>query len=251
MTYALAVTCLLLTANCSPVTAQVAIGGDGTVTEGAVLDLSQGEGGLMLPQFADTTAAPGVAGMMMYSQSDGQVYTFNGTVWKLSGNSPAPAPTGACEDYIAGSWQVGKLCWYPTDASADINWHSAFATGCPVGWRMPLIDELILSFSQNDQPKPIGWVEFGWDPYWSASSYVVVSEGNWYEASSKPYSKAGWVRYDALCYDQSDDNGVVSLPISIFNIANYVNYSYQGQYASEGDAHNDTQNAMLRCVRLL
>ncbi|MDR0833975.1 MAG: hypothetical protein LBN93_07330 [Candidatus Symbiothrix sp.] len=61
MTLALAIACILVTGNCSPVTAQVAIGGDGTVTPGALLDLSQATdaGGLLLPQIesADTATA--------------------------------------------------------------------------------------------------------------------------------------------------------------------------------------------------
>ncbi|MDR0833042.1 MAG: hypothetical protein LBN93_02475, partial [Candidatus Symbiothrix sp.] len=53
MTFAWLVTCFLVTVHCSPVTAQVAIGGDGSVATGAVLDLSQqgaATGGLLLPQ---------------------------------------------------------------------------------------------------------------------------------------------------------------------------------------------------------
>ncbi|MDR0833405.1 MAG: hypothetical protein LBN93_04360, partial [Candidatus Symbiothrix sp.] len=67
---------LLVAGKWSPVTAQVAIGGDGTVTPGALLDLSQAvdAGGLLLPQIesADTLSDElKKPGMLVYNKTDG------------------------------------------------------------------------------------------------------------------------------------------------------------------------------------
>ncbi|MDR0833467.1 MAG: hypothetical protein LBN93_04680 [Candidatus Symbiothrix sp.] len=59
--------------------AQISIGSaNDSVTVGAVLDLSQGSGGLLLPQVTDTIAATRTAGMMVFSTADSKVYTYNG-----------------------------------------------------------------------------------------------------------------------------------------------------------------------------
>ncbi|MDR0833551.1 MAG: hypothetical protein LBN93_05125, partial [Candidatus Symbiothrix sp.] len=82
--------CLLVTGNCSLVTAQVSIGSaTDSVTAGSVLDLSQGYGGLLLPQVTDTTAATRTAGMMVFSQADNTVYTYNDvtSTWTALGSS--------------------------------------------------------------------------------------------------------------------------------------------------------------------
>jgi hypothetical protein len=105
MTVALAIACVLVTGNCSPVTAQVAIGGDGTVTPGALLDLSQATdaGGLLLPQIVSADTATAVLkkpGMLVYNKTDGKVYTYNGSAWSAGGGSgggggsePEPTPS--------------------------------------------------------------------------------------------------------------------------------------------------------------
>jgi hypothetical protein len=49
-----------------------------SVTTGSVLDLSQGSGGLLLPQVSDTIDATRTAGMMVFSLADNKVYTYNG-----------------------------------------------------------------------------------------------------------------------------------------------------------------------------
>ncbi|MDR0833530.1 MAG: hypothetical protein LBN93_05005, partial [Candidatus Symbiothrix sp.] len=92
MTFALAIACVLVTGNCSPVTAQVAIGGDGTVTPGALLDLSQATdaGGLLLPQIVSADTATAVLkkpGMLVYNKTDGKIYAYNGSVWSAGGGS--------------------------------------------------------------------------------------------------------------------------------------------------------------------
>ncbi|MDR0832683.1 MAG: hypothetical protein LBN93_00600, partial [Candidatus Symbiothrix sp.] len=82
--------CLLVTGNCSLVTAQVSIGSaTDSVTAGSVLDLSQGYGGLLLPQVTDTTVATRTAGMMVFSQADNTVYTYNDvtSTWTALGSS--------------------------------------------------------------------------------------------------------------------------------------------------------------------
>ncbi|MDR0833260.1 MAG: hypothetical protein LBN93_03625 [Candidatus Symbiothrix sp.] len=92
MTVALLVACVLVTGNCSPVTAQVAIGGDGTVTPGALLDLSQvtDVGGLLLPQIVSADTATAVLkkpGMLVYNKTDGKIYAYNGSAWSAGGGS--------------------------------------------------------------------------------------------------------------------------------------------------------------------
>ncbi|MDR0833029.1 MAG: hypothetical protein LBN93_02410, partial [Candidatus Symbiothrix sp.] len=85
-----AIICLLVTGNCLLVTAQVSIGSaTDSVTAGSVLDLSQGYGGLLLPQVTDTTAATRTAGMMVFSQADNTVYTYNDvtSTWTALGSS--------------------------------------------------------------------------------------------------------------------------------------------------------------------
>jgi hypothetical protein len=89
----LAVMALMLTVNCNPATAQVAIGGDGSIEPGAVLDLSQqgnATGGLLLPK---VTALPAEgsdlrkAGMLIYY--DGKVYFYdaNASQWIAGANA--------------------------------------------------------------------------------------------------------------------------------------------------------------------
>ncbi|MDR0833831.1 MAG: hypothetical protein LBN93_06565 [Candidatus Symbiothrix sp.] len=59
--------------------AQISIGSvNDSVTVATVLDLSQGSGGLLLPQVTDTIAATRTAGMMVFSLADNKVYTYNG-----------------------------------------------------------------------------------------------------------------------------------------------------------------------------
>ncbi|MDR0833215.1 MAG: hypothetical protein LBN93_03380 [Candidatus Symbiothrix sp.] len=125
----LLVTALLLTGNCSPVTAQVAIGGDGTVTPGALLDLSQATdaGGLLLPQIesADTaTAVLRKPGMLVYNKTDGKIYAYNGTAWSAGGGSggsgggggepdPTPSPTSCSGSVMGLSGTVYPIGSYP------------------------------------------------------------------------------------------------------------------------------------------
>ncbi|MDR0833058.1 MAG: Ig-like domain-containing protein [Candidatus Symbiothrix sp.] len=117
MTVALAIACFLVTGNCSLVTAQVAIGGDGTVTPGALLDLSQATdaGGLLLPQIesADTLIEElRKPGMMVYNKTDGNVYTYTGSFWSAGGsgnggNGPLPE-TISVSAHPSGAVQVDE-----------------------------------------------------------------------------------------------------------------------------------------------
>jgi hypothetical protein len=130
MTVALAIACVLVTGNCSPVTAQVAIGGDGTVTPGALLDLSQATdaGGLLLPQIvsADTTTAVlRKPGMLVYNKTDGKIYAYNGSAWSAGGGSggsggggggepdPTPSPTSCSGSVMGVSGTVYPIGSYP------------------------------------------------------------------------------------------------------------------------------------------
>ncbi|MDR0832846.1 MAG: hypothetical protein LBN93_01450, partial [Candidatus Symbiothrix sp.] len=101
-----AIICLLVTGNCSLVTAQVSIGSaTDSVTTGSVLDLSQGYGGLLLPQVTDTTVATRTAGMMVFSQADNTVYTYNDvtSTWTALGSSGGGAScNGAGTGTITG-----------------------------------------------------------------------------------------------------------------------------------------------------
>ncbi|MDR0832845.1 MAG: hypothetical protein LBN93_01445 [Candidatus Symbiothrix sp.] len=144
MTVALLIACLLVTGNCSPVTAQVAIGGDGTVTPGALLDLSQATdaGGLLLPQIVSADTATAVLkkpGMLVYNKTDGKIYAYNGSVWSAGGGSggggggePEPTPTSCSGSvmgvsgtvYPIGSYPYAQndlknLCWTLTNLKED------------------------------------------------------------------------------------------------------------------------------------
>ncbi|MDR0833647.1 MAG: fibrobacter succinogenes major paralogous domain-containing protein [Candidatus Symbiothrix sp.] len=125
----LLVTAFLVTGNCSPVTAQVAIGGDGTVTPGALLDLSQATdaGGLLLPQIvsADTlTAVLRKPGMLVYNKTDGKIYVYNGSAWSAGGGSggsgggggepePTPSPTSCSGSVMGVSGTLYPIGSYP------------------------------------------------------------------------------------------------------------------------------------------
>ncbi|MDR0832682.1 MAG: hypothetical protein LBN93_00595 [Candidatus Symbiothrix sp.] len=121
-------------------TAQVAIGGDGTVTPGALLDLSQATdaGGLLLPQIVSADTATAVLkkpGMLVYNKTDGKIYAYNGSAWSAGGGSggsggggsepePTPSPTSCSgsvmgvsgNEYPIGSYPYAQndlknLCW--------------------------------------------------------------------------------------------------------------------------------------------
>ncbi|MDR0834887.1 MAG: Ig-like domain-containing protein [Candidatus Symbiothrix sp.] len=133
MTVALLVACVLATGNCSPVTAQVAIGGDGTVTPGALLDLSQATdaGGLLLPQIesADTLNEElKKPGMLVYNKTDGKVYTYNGSFWTAGGSGGGDNPGPAPESIIISASPSGPVL---VDATTTLT-----ATVLPVnaGW---------------------------------------------------------------------------------------------------------------------
>jgi hypothetical protein len=130
MTVALLIACLLVTGNCSPVTAQVAIGGDGTVTPGALLDLSQATdaGGLLLPQIVSADTATAVLrkpGMLVYNKTDGKIYAYNGSAWSAGGGSggsgggggsepePTPSPTSCSGAVMGVSGTVYPIGSYP------------------------------------------------------------------------------------------------------------------------------------------
>jgi hypothetical protein len=127
MTVALAIACVLVTGNCSPVTAQVAIGGDGTVTPGALLDLSQATdaGGLLLPQIVSADTATAVLkkpGMLVYNKTDGKIYAYNGTAWSAGGGSgggggnepePTPSPTSCSGSVMGVSGNLYPIGSYP------------------------------------------------------------------------------------------------------------------------------------------
>ncbi|MDR0834739.1 MAG: Ig-like domain-containing protein [Candidatus Symbiothrix sp.] len=107
------VTCFLVIGNCSLVTAQVAIGGDGTVATGAVLDLSQqgaATGGLLLPQVViaaenanpfgageSTTLSDGLLVYNLGSEIEGAaldagLYVLQGGLWKQAGSDGGGIP---------------------------------------------------------------------------------------------------------------------------------------------------------------
>ncbi|MDR0833136.1 MAG: fibrobacter succinogenes major paralogous domain-containing protein [Candidatus Symbiothrix sp.] len=127
MTVALAVACVLVTGNCSLATAQVAIGGDGTVTPGALLDLSQATdaGGLLLPQIVSADTATAVLrkpGMLVYNKTDGKIYAYNGSAWSAGGGSgggggsepePTPSPTSCSGSVMGLSGTVYPIGSYP------------------------------------------------------------------------------------------------------------------------------------------
>lgn len=108
----LAVLALMLTVNCNIVTAQVAIGGDGSVEAGATLDLSQqgnATGGLLLPKVSALPAAGSAlrkAGMLIYNTVDNTVYTY---------------------DADAGQWVAGASTTLLSDYATTASMNSALA----------------------------------------------------------------------------------------------------------------------------
>ncbi|MDR0834857.1 MAG: fibrobacter succinogenes major paralogous domain-containing protein [Candidatus Symbiothrix sp.] len=85
---------LLVISSWSSVDAQVAIGGDGTVTSGAVLELDGAAGGLLLPRVdALPDATDDLKGLMYFLTADGKVYICKGEVegWEAVGSSAIPA----------------------------------------------------------------------------------------------------------------------------------------------------------------
>ncbi|MDR0833275.1 MAG: hypothetical protein LBN93_03705, partial [Candidatus Symbiothrix sp.] len=122
---------LLVAGNCSPVTAQVAIGSvNDSITPGALLDLSQATdaGGLLLPQIESTDTLSDELrkpGMLVYNKTDGKVYTYNGAAWSAGGGgNPGPDPS-SCSGTVTGvsgnEYPIGSypnatngleyLCW--------------------------------------------------------------------------------------------------------------------------------------------
>ncbi|MDR0834919.1 MAG: hypothetical protein LBN93_12205 [Candidatus Symbiothrix sp.] len=242
----LLVATLLVAGKWSPVTAQVAIGGDGTVTQGALLDLSQAvdAGGLLLPQIesADTLIEElKKPGMLVYNKTDGKVYTYNGVAWSVGSSGGGSSPAGACEDYIAGSWQTGKLCWYPTDASASIAYDAAMTTGCPLWWRVPTYSELRVFAAPTtlaDYPLPDGFTMPTTGVYWSSTLTASSTGGD----NGKTSSMSITVR--SFGYTMGTNT-------SVYNTVSGMSYS------SYTDCCLDTQSAgasgsgsfKLRCVR--
>ncbi|MDR0834027.1 MAG: hypothetical protein LBN93_07605 [Candidatus Symbiothrix sp.] len=245
MTVALAVTCVLVTGNCSPVTAQVAIGSvNDSITPGALLDLSQATdaGGLLLPQIesADTLIEElKKPGMLVYNKTDGKFYTYNGSAWKVGSSGGGSSPAGACEDYIAGSWQTGRLCWYPVDNSASIAYDAAMTTGCPLWWRVPTYSELRIFADPTtlaDYPLPDGFTLPTTGVYWSSN--VGFSD-------SKPLIN-GWHVWRSYRYAYGFN--AASQTVVLANVAGIV-VTHMGDLDSSDFTPVTSVSNKLRCIR--
>ncbi|MDR0834934.1 MAG: Ig-like domain-containing protein [Candidatus Symbiothrix sp.] len=150
MTVALAIACVLVTGNCSPVTAQVAIGGDGSVTTGAVLDLSQqgaATGGLLLPQvtltaenanpFGEGESLELPDGLMVYNLGgngnlDAGLYVLQGGLWKPAGSGGGGIPVISVSVIPSDPFSLGvgktqqmNFTTYPPNATySSMSWKS-------------------------------------------------------------------------------------------------------------------------------
>ncbi|MDR0833270.1 MAG: hypothetical protein LBN93_03680, partial [Candidatus Symbiothrix sp.] len=142
----------------------VAIGGDGTVTAGAALDLSKANGGLLLPQVTSNPTSGDLLkrGMMIYNTTTKNTYTYDGATWVGSeitindggSGSGAPAPVnpvlpGSCTDYNENSWRVGNVCVYPYSIETD--W-AGTTGGCEIGWNVASFAELSDAFLNEYAP---------------------------------------------------------------------------------------------------
>ncbi|MDR0833534.1 MAG: fibrobacter succinogenes major paralogous domain-containing protein [Candidatus Symbiothrix sp.] len=128
---------LLVVCGWSSVHAQVAIGGDGTVTAGAVLDLSQtgvadgDKGGLLLPSVASLPTENLVPGMQFFLTSDNTVYTYTGDETWSAGGATANAliykGTASTYSQLTDSVQnpvIGDV-WDIHDTGANYAWDGA------------------------------------------------------------------------------------------------------------------------------
>jgi hypothetical protein len=142
----------------------VAIGGDGTVTAGAALDLSKANGGLLLPQVASNPTSGDLLkrGMMIYNTTTKNTYTYDGAAWVGSeitingggteGSGPAPVNPvlpGSCTDYNENSWRVGNVCIYPTEVTSV---YAGTTGGCEIGWNVISLNELVDVIANQDYP---------------------------------------------------------------------------------------------------
>ncbi|MDR0834847.1 MAG: Ig-like domain-containing protein [Candidatus Symbiothrix sp.] len=153
--YLLVVATLLVTANWSPATAQVAIGGDGSVATGAVLDLSQqgaASGGLLLPQvvltaenanpFGEGESTELSDGLMVYNLGgdgylDAGLYVTQEGLWKSAGSGGGGdpvlnvavtpnTPLTLLPRTTGGAIQQLEFTTYPTNATyKSMSWNSS------------------------------------------------------------------------------------------------------------------------------
>jgi hypothetical protein len=122
----------------------VAIGSDGTVTPGALLDLSQATdaGGLLLPQIesADTLIEElRKPGMLVYNKTDGKVYTYNGTFWAVGGGgSDTPLMNVAITPSI-------PVALYSTGGLKQLNPAISIADSTTIVWKSSNTDVAVVS----------------------------------------------------------------------------------------------------------
>ncbi|MDR0834628.1 MAG: Ig-like domain-containing protein [Candidatus Symbiothrix sp.] len=143
-------------------TAQVAIGGDGTVTPGALLDLSQATdaGGLLLPQIesADTaTAVLKKPGMLVYNKTDGKIYAFNGSFWSAGDSGSGDI---AIESILV---TPGTTTLLLNGAPAQLNFITTYSSE---NWESS--DETVATVSNAGVVTPVG----------SGTANITLSLGN-------------------------------------------------------------------------
>ncbi|MDR0834772.1 MAG: hypothetical protein LBN93_11450 [Candidatus Symbiothrix sp.] len=144
----LLVTAFLVAGNWTQATAQIAVGSvNDSITPGALLDLSQGAGGLLLPKVTAEQMSDNPdllqPGMMVFNTDDRKVYTYGETDWISNSGTGGGGGggTGSCSDYVEGSWQVGNICFYPSDSSTGVTFANGVAA-CPKWWRLPSYSEI-------------------------------------------------------------------------------------------------------------
>ncbi|MDR0833161.1 MAG: hypothetical protein LBN93_03105, partial [Candidatus Symbiothrix sp.] len=162
----------------------VAIGGDGTVTAGAALDLSKANGGLLLPQVTSNPTSGDLLkkGMMIYNTTAKTTYTYDGAAWVgseitingggVSGGTEAPnnpVLPGFCGDYNQYSWRVGNFCIHPADNIGP--WPGSTNT-CEVGWQVISISELIDAYNNAKNPTYVVPIDF------APLAYDITSSGS-------------------------------------------------------------------------
>lgn len=155
--------------------AQVRIGGNNVPHSSTVLDLntdntSTGGRGIALPRVADTlrTTIPApIAGLLVFSTSDRNLYVFDGIYWcQISGSCPAILPTTILSE-VANYGSGGGF------AKAK----SACASMSNGPWRLPTKDELVWMYkNKSSHPE---WGNFPNNNIWSSTPDPSNSGNNY------------------------------------------------------------------------
>ncbi|MDR0832761.1 MAG: hypothetical protein LBN93_00990 [Candidatus Symbiothrix sp.] len=241
----LLITALVVAGNWLQATAQIAVGSvNDSITPGALLDLSQGAGGLLLPKVTAEQMSDNPdllqPGMMVFNTDDRKVYTYGETDWISNSGTGGGGGGGtrSCSDYVEGSWQVGNICFYPTDSSSG----ATFANGivaCPRWWRLPSYSEInsVRGEIQSGNNMPVtdgAWVALEGATYW-LGNYGVAS-------GALPTHKHSYTSNGGTSGPSGSTSTVGVIPI-------WYGYSYDGASFDINNAAELINLNRVRCVR--